>query len=79
MRYEKKGPRRLAKLRGAWYTAKLVGVLMLSLAIGFGLTYLVGWFLFGEANIMEWGWFGRVLFIVFGLSWTGRALSLFDK
>jgi hypothetical protein len=49
-------------------TIKFIFVLILSLIIGFGLWYLIFWFVSNEYNLFLWHPVGKIFYLIFGIA-----------
>jgi hypothetical protein len=49
---------------------KLIFLLLFSILIGFGLWYLVFWFLSNEPNLFLWHWVSKMFYLILGVSST---------
>ena len=59
---------------------KVLGVLLLSLILGFGIWYIMFWFLLNESNMFIWSTFSKVIYITLSfLSASGIAENLGNK
>jgi hypothetical protein len=59
---------------------KVLGVLLLSLILGFGIWYIMFWFLLNESNMFIWSTFSKVIYITLSfLSASGIAENLDNK
>ena len=47
---------------------KLIFLLLFSILIGFGLWYLVFWFLSNEPNLFQWHWASKIFYLLFAVS-----------
>jgi len=54
---------------------KLVLTLILSFFFGFGLWYLLLWFITNESNLFEWHWGVKILYLLLGFSATTGILN----
>jgi hypothetical protein len=50
---------------------KIIFILIISVILGFGFWYLIGWFLSNEPNLFLWPWYAKVLYLMFGSSTAG--------
>jgi hypothetical protein len=50
---------------------KIIFILIISVILGFGFWYLIGWFLSNEPNLFLWPWYSKVLYLMFGSSTAG--------
>jgi hypothetical protein len=59
---------------------KVLGVLLLSLILGFGIWYIMFWFLLSESNMFMWPLFSKVIYILLSfVSASGIAENLDNK
>jgi hypothetical protein len=59
---------------------KVLGVLLLSLILAFGIWYIMFWFLLNESNMFMWSLFSKVIYITLSfLSASGIAENLDNK
>jgi hypothetical protein len=56
-----------------------IGILALSILIGFGFWYLIGFFLADEANPLKWSIFGKVVYLFASFITTGNGIEEFSK
>jgi hypothetical protein len=49
-------------------TIKFIFVLILSVIIGFGLWYLIFWFVSNESNLFLWHPVGKIFYLIFGIA-----------
>lgn len=57
----------------AFFKATLV--LLLSIVIGFGFWYLVGWFVSNQPNATLWPWYGKLVYLFFGWQSMGGSID----
>jgi hypothetical protein len=57
---------------------KSIIALILSLTIGFGLWYLVIWFISAESNLLAWEPWTKAFYLFFGLSASSQFLEKFS-
>jgi len=51
----------------------------LSMLLGFGMWYCIGWFLSNQENLMLWPWYGKLAFLAFGFSTFSSLIDAFTK
>ena len=56
-------------------TIKLISKLLLSLILGFGIWYLIFWFVSAESNLFVWGPWTKAFYLFFGFTSTGKFLE----
>jgi len=57
------------------YIIKGILLIVLAIALSFGVWYLLGWFVSGESDIMLWPWWGKVIYLILGFSGLGQVIS----
>lgn len=57
---------------------RLVFVLALAFILGFGIWYLIFWFLTNELDPFKWFWLTKVGYLILGLSSTGGFIEKID-
>lgn len=58
---------------------KLIFLLLFSVLIGFGLWYLVFWFLTNEPNLFLWHWVTKFFYLILGASSTNGVFETTTK
>lgn len=56
-------------------TIKMILLLIVSLIVGFGVWYLIFWFVSSEPNLFVWGWWIKILYLFFGFTSSGKFLE----
>lgn len=57
------------------YIIKFVLVLLLGLSFGFGLWYLIFWFITNEPNLFTWHWITKIVYLFFGFLSAGGIIE----
>ena len=58
---------------------KTILVLILSLIMGFGMWYLIFWFITSESNLFVWGPWTKGFYLFFGIASSGQILEELNK
>jgi len=58
---------------------KTVLVFLLSMVIGFGFWYLIGWFISSESDLLLWPWYGKLFYLLFSYQSTNGAVDELSK
>lgn len=56
-------------------TIKLILLLLMSLIIGFGVWYLIFWFVSAESNLFIWGPWTKIFYLFLAVNSTGQILK----
>lgn len=56
-------------------TIKLILLLIISLILGFGVWYLIFWFVSTESNLFIWGTWTKIFYLFLGVNSTGQILK----
>lgn len=54
---------------------KVISLFLLGFIFGFGLWYLIFWFVTNQPNLFEWHWVTKVIYLVFSFSATTGILN----
>jgi hypothetical protein len=58
---------------------KTVFVYLLSMVIGFGFWYLIGWFISSESDLLLWPWYGKLFYLLFSYQSTNGVVDELSK
>jgi hypothetical protein len=58
---------------------KTVFVYLLSMVIGFGFWYLIGWFISSESDLLLWPGYGKLFYLLFSYQSTNGVVDELSK
>ena len=64
-------------MRELWKVLKTMAIFILSLILGFGFWYLIGYFISNTENILQWNAFGKIVYLLISMSSAGGIFETF--